>query len=303
MAVNPTIFNTAFNTCLDLPHCRWLKIYGECTSDEPVISVDWRDELLENKESGNIHGGVITTLVDMASACTLAAQFERFESIATLDMRIDYLKQPVSGQAIHARAHCYKTEGQIAYIRSHCYQEDETQPFALGMATFVHRLISLSELQVTVKQLKKERSELKRATINYDAELKRRAYELMPYSKAINLKIGTDSENRRIYCLPFSQDHIGDFIQMALHGGLIGGFLQSCINLHVMEELNLSSPARIIDYSTDYLLSGRPEDSYARCEIIHAGKRISQVTATMWQSRIEKPIAFARAQIQMPVVE
>lgn len=156
MPANPTLFKAIFDSFLDIPHCRWLKIYGECTSDEPVISVDWRDELLENKKSGNIHGGVITTLVDMASACTLASQFEQLESIATLDMRIDYLKQPVTGQAIHVRGHCYKTEGQIAYIRSHCYQEDENQPFALGMATFIHKLLSAPELQAFEKQLKKE---------------------------------------------------------------------------------------------------------------------------------------------------
>lgn len=144
---------------------------------------------------------------------------------------------------------------------------------------------------------------MKKANFNPDEQLTRTAHELMPYSKAINLKIGTDSENKRLYCLPFSPEHIGDYILMALHGGLIGGFLQSCINLHMMEQLNLSLPARMIDYSTDYLLSGRPEDSYAQCQIMHTGKRISQVTVTMWQNQIEKPIAFARAHIEMPAVK
>ncbi|WP_239428097.1 PaaI family thioesterase [Snodgrassella communis] len=133
-----------------------------------------------------------------------------------------------------------------------------------------------------------------------DEQLTSKAYQSMPYSAAINLKIGTDSQNNRLYCLPFTQQNIGNIFLPALHGGLIGGFLQSCINLYLQEKQNLAEPARIIDYTTDYLLSGKALDSYAQCQILHAGKRISHLTVTMWQNQRDKPIAFARAHLQMP---
>ncbi|KDN13006.1 hypothetical protein BGI40_08490 [Snodgrassella communis] len=158
MPAQPELFKALFNHYLNLPHCRWLKIYGDCSTNEPVISINWRDELIENTDSGNIHGGVITTLVDMASACSLAALFQQFETTATLDMRIDYLKQPTAHQSIHVRAHCYKHEGQIAFIRSHCFQEDENQPFALGMATFIHTPLSETEKQALQKYLQQEQA-------------------------------------------------------------------------------------------------------------------------------------------------
>lgn len=158
MPAHQGLFKTLFNHYLNLPHCRWLKIYGDCSSNESVISIDWRDELLENPDSGNIHGGVITTLVDMASACSLAALFQQFETTATLDMRIDYLKQPTAKQSIHVRAHCYRQEGEIAFIRSHCFQEDENQPFALGMATFIHTPLSETEQQVLQAYLQQEQA-------------------------------------------------------------------------------------------------------------------------------------------------
>ncbi|PIT19055.1 hypothetical protein BGI32_00400 [Snodgrassella alvi] len=135
-----------------------------------------------------------------------------------------------------------------------------------------------------------------------DTQLTGKAHQLMPYSAAINLKIGTDSQNNRLYCLPFAQQNIGNIFLPALHGGLIGGFLQSCINLYLLEQQNLSEPAQIIDYTTDYLLSGKALDSYAQCQILHAGKRISHVTVTMWQNQPDKPIAFARAHLQMPAI-
>lgn len=158
MPANPVLFQTLFNHYLNIPHCRWLKIYGDSSSDEPVISVDWRDELLESPKTGNIHGGVITTLVDMASACTLAALFQQFETTATLDMRIDYLMQPVPDQPIHVRAHCYRQEGSIAFIRSHCFQNDETWPFALGMSTFIHNPLTQAEQQALQAYLQQEQA-------------------------------------------------------------------------------------------------------------------------------------------------
>lgn len=135
-----------------------------------------------------------------------------------------------------------------------------------------------------------------------DEQLTIQAHQRIPYCAAINLQIGTDSLNKRLYSLPFARQNIGNIFLPALHGGLIGGFLQSCISLYLMEQQNLQESAQIIDYSTDYLLSGKPVDSYAQCEIMHAGKRISHVTATMWQAQSDKPIAFARAHMQMPAI-
>ena len=156
MPANPQMFQAFFHHILNLPHCRWLGISGDCSTNQPVITASWRDDLIADKRTGNIHGGVITTLIDMASVTALAAQLNEFENTATVDMRVDYLSSPVKGKAVHVRGNCYRLEGQIAFIRSHCYQEDENQPFALGMCTFIHTPLSAAEKQALNAYMQQE---------------------------------------------------------------------------------------------------------------------------------------------------
>ncbi|MCX8745064.1 PaaI family thioesterase [Snodgrassella sp. B3882] len=156
MPANNKVFQALFHHLLQLPHCQWLGIYGDNSTDQPVISIPWREELIADKRSGNLHGGVITTLIDMASAGALAAKLTDFENTATLDMRVDYLRPVCKNLPVHVRAHCYRLEGQIAYIRSHCFQEDEQDPFALGMTTFMHTPLTIAEKQAIHEYMQQE---------------------------------------------------------------------------------------------------------------------------------------------------
>lgn len=158
MPANPIVFQSLYHHLLQLPHCQWLGIYGDNNTDQPIISIPWREELIENKHTGNIHGGIITTLIDMASAAALAAQLPDFENTATLDMRVDYLFPPLRYKSINARAHCYRLEGEIAFIRSQCFQQDENQPFALGMSTFIHTPLTSPEKQALYAYLQQEQA-------------------------------------------------------------------------------------------------------------------------------------------------
>ena len=73
----------------------------------------------------------------MVSACAVTAQLPSAEILSTLDMRIDYMHPATPGRRIYGRAECYRLAGQVAFVRSSCYQEDPSDPFALGMATFM----------------------------------------------------------------------------------------------------------------------------------------------------------------------
>jgi uncharacterized protein (TIGR00369 family) len=61
--------------------------------------VDWREDLVGNPASGVVHGGVITSIVDTTSAVSVAANMHDYETIATLDLRIDYLRPGIGEQA------------------------------------------------------------------------------------------------------------------------------------------------------------------------------------------------------------
>jgi len=89
-----------------------------------------------NPDTGVLHGGVITTLID---ACCGAAVYFKLQSptpIATLDLRIDYLKPATPGRDVFCRAECFHTTRNVGFVRAVAFHDDVGQPIAVGNATF-----------------------------------------------------------------------------------------------------------------------------------------------------------------------
>ncbi len=61
-------------------------------SPELVLKVPYKPELVGDPDSGVIAGGVVTTLLDFACGWATALALKEPTSIATLDLRIDYMR-------------------------------------------------------------------------------------------------------------------------------------------------------------------------------------------------------------------
>ena len=134
MPANSDLYRILSQHFLDLPHSRAIGLrYEGIRARRPVLSFDWQPHLVGRHDTQTIHGGTITTLVDMVSACAVTAQLPSAEILAT------------PGRRIYGRAECYRLAGQVAFVRSSCYQEDPSDPFALGMATFMRTPLSPAE--------------------------------------------------------------------------------------------------------------------------------------------------------------
>jgi acyl-coenzyme A thioesterase PaaI-like protein len=57
--------------------------------------------------------------------------------IATLDLRIDYMKPATPGRDLLARAECYKVTRNVAFVRGVAYHDDPSDPIATTVATFM----------------------------------------------------------------------------------------------------------------------------------------------------------------------
>lgn len=101
-----------------------------------IICLPWRDELVGNPETRVLHGGAITTLVDSVCGYSLFAALGQLADIATLDLRIDYLRPAEPDRDVYARGDVYKMTQSIAFLRAIAYQ-DETDPIANCVATFM----------------------------------------------------------------------------------------------------------------------------------------------------------------------
>lgn len=97
----------------------------------------WQEKLVGNPKTGVLHGGVITSMMD---ACCGAAVFMALDTpipIATLDLRIDYLRPATPHEEVFASAHCYKVTRNVAFVRSIAYQGSEDDPIAAAAGTFM----------------------------------------------------------------------------------------------------------------------------------------------------------------------
>ncbi len=102
-----------------------------------VCTVPYDEKLVGNPMTGVIHGGVMTTLLDNACGVAVGSKMQSMAMIATLDLRIDYLKPAEPGRPLFARAECYKLTRSIAFVRGTAHQGDEGDPVATCAAAFM----------------------------------------------------------------------------------------------------------------------------------------------------------------------
>lgn len=104
---------------------------------EAVMRVGYRDDLVGDPETGVLAGGVITTLLDHACGQAVWAALERFTTIATLDLRIDYMRAAEPGRDVFAHARCYKLTRSVAFVRATAYDRERDDPVAAAQAAFM----------------------------------------------------------------------------------------------------------------------------------------------------------------------
>jgi len=121
-----------------LPHCNEIGMEGvDIRRGECIVRIDYQDRLVGNPDTGVVHGGVVTILLDTAAGGAAFTLIPRGATLATLDLRIDYLKPATVGRAILAYAHCYKLTRSIAFVRGVAYHETVDEPIANCTASFM----------------------------------------------------------------------------------------------------------------------------------------------------------------------
>ncbi len=121
-----------------IPHTQDLGIEMlEAEGGHGLARLPYDKRLVGDPETGVIHGGVVTTLIDTVCGLAVMTALGKPQPIATLDLRIDYLKPAAPNEAVLARAHAYKVTRQVVFVRATAYQSDEEQPIANAVGTFM----------------------------------------------------------------------------------------------------------------------------------------------------------------------
>jgi uncharacterized protein (TIGR00369 family) len=121
-----------------VPHARHLGIRAiETGPGFAVCMLPYRDEIIGDPQRRVVFGGAITTLIDHASGLAVACALEELTSIATIDLRVDYLRAAAPGRDLYARSECYRTTRNVAFVRAVAYEESVDDPFAGCLGTFM----------------------------------------------------------------------------------------------------------------------------------------------------------------------
>ena len=107
-----------------------------------VVRVPYAEHLVGDPDTGVIHGGVITALLDNASGMAVrsdpdGADIGEERSMATLDLRIDYMRPAQPREDLYCEATCYRMTNNVAFVRAIAYHDDPADPIASSVATFM----------------------------------------------------------------------------------------------------------------------------------------------------------------------
>jgi len=125
--------------CEFVPHARLLGLRLEQVDGEEVtMRLPYRAELVGNPETGTLHGGVLTVLLDQTlGTASLCCDQVGTTITPTLDLRIDHLGIAPAGKDILAVARVYKVTRRILFVEGFAYWDSREKPIARATGSWV----------------------------------------------------------------------------------------------------------------------------------------------------------------------
>lgn len=121
-----------------LRHCQMLGMQVHCADEKGLtLRLPYSENIVGNPETGGVHGGAITTLMDTTCGISTVCVLPEFEICPTLDLRIDYMRPAEPGKDVFGFAECYRVTPNVIFTRGVAYQDDPQQPIAHVVGAFM----------------------------------------------------------------------------------------------------------------------------------------------------------------------
>jgi uncharacterized protein (TIGR00369 family) len=98
------------------------------------MRLPYNEKFVGDKATGSIHGGIITLLMDTAGGLCSMAAIGKMTALATLDLRMDYLRPTTRGLNILAEVECYHLSNTASFVRGIAYEEGDEKTAVAHMA-------------------------------------------------------------------------------------------------------------------------------------------------------------------------
>jgi len=258
-----------------------------------------RPEWVGDPLRAQLHPGALTVLADSTCGLAVGTALTERAPYATLDLRMDYLRAAGPEYDVLCDAHCFRLTRNVAFVRAEVYQSDRDQPIAVAQASF---MLSTPGGKRAPREAAAEPEPEAGAWQPPSGSEPVLAGVSIPYVDYLGIRAAGAAE-APLFRLPYQDKLIGNPQLPALHGGVIAGFAETAATLHLIRTLRGAKFPKSIDFSIDYLRSGRPVESFAACEVVRVGSRVALVQVRCWQQRPELPIAVARGHFLLTAPE
>lgn len=141
------IIEEVFNQKIPFNRVLGLRVHS-LDYDQPALRFDMRPELVGNFMRGSLHGGVISSVIDVTGGMAaflgiqhkmrdeaLERKLERFAKLGTIDLRVDYLR-PGFGAWFEATGFILRTGNKVAVTRIEL-KNDQDELIATGTGAYV----------------------------------------------------------------------------------------------------------------------------------------------------------------------
>ena len=120
----------------------------------------------------------------------------------------------------------------------------------------------------------------------------------IPYARFLGMS-GIRAGDEMTAILPYSPHLIGNTHIPALHGGVLGAFMEMTALLQLSIDERQKRQPRTIDVTIEYLRPGRPLTTFARADVRKVGRRIANVHVEAWQETRASPVAALRGHFML----
>ena len=137
--INPNLLSILPQLASGAAHTHALGfLYEGLTDDDAVrLRVPYRADLVGDPETGVLAGGLVTALLDHVGGLAVWIAMDAFRPIATLDLRVDYMRAAEPGRDLLAQARCYRLTPSIGFVRAWAFEDDPSDPVAAAQAAYM----------------------------------------------------------------------------------------------------------------------------------------------------------------------
>jgi len=111
--------------------------YEGLDGDRVRIRIPYRADLVGDPDTGVLAGGLVSTLLDHVGGLAVWVALGGFKPIATLDLRVDYMRAATPGRDLIAEARCYRLTSSVAFVRAWAFEDTPDDPVAAAQSAYM----------------------------------------------------------------------------------------------------------------------------------------------------------------------